>query len=306
MQYTKKKERLALAAGCGIALALILFAVFAKFGDSSPSVSTGYKAVLARKELLARMRLQLLKSVEMEKSAVMALANPKSVEYANQSRVASAAVDQDLAALRSLVDNGFMANEKKLFEEFAVCWMELGKVDQITLLRTVANANLRAAVLSRGRGEESMHRFEEALASIHASSAGSPDAGQVAVQASRALIAALKIFNLHTPYIIEVNSAEMGLIETRIHAEEQVASQSLAALEELSGNEKAEEIAQAKASFAEFVDVTSQVMQLSRQNSDIASLMLSLEKKRIIAAQCDDILTALEETINHKTSEATR
>jgi hypothetical protein len=52
--------------------------------------------------------------------------------------------------------------------------------------------------------------------------------------------------------------------------------------------------------------VTAEVIKLSRQNSNIKSLELSLGKKRKLTAQCDEILAALQETVQRRTFKATR
>lgn len=300
MQRTKNKEQMALLMGCGLALALILFAVFAKYSNNSASMRTVYENILEKKRILGEIRVELLKSVEMEKNAVMALTDQESLAYANQSRIAAATVDQHLKALHAMVDT--MPAEKKLTEEFATCWTEMGKIDQVILQLAVENTNLKAAALSREQGEQSMQRFEETLSTVRASSAGSPSESQIAALTARAMVAALKIFNLHGPHITEPNSETMDQLEARMKAEEMVVMQSLAGFEEIFDNDNPEAIIQAKTTFSEFLAVTSQVVQLSRLNSNIKSLELSLGRKRTIAAQCDDALAALQESVQQKTS----
>lgn len=89
-------------------------------------------------------------------------------------------------------------------------------------------------------------------------------------------------------------------------AEEMMVMQSLAGLEEIFGYDPPEAIIQAKTAFAEFLAVTNQVVQLSRLNSNINSLELSLGRKRTVAAQCDDALAALQESVQQKTFKATK
>ena len=304
MQWTKNKEQMALLMGCGLALAIILFAVFAKYSNNSASMRTVYENILEKKRILNEIRVELLKSVEMEKNAVMALTDQESLTYANQSRIAAATVDQNLKALHAMVDA--MPTEKKLLEEFATCWTEMGKIDQVILQLAVENTNLKAAALSREQGGQSMQRFEEALDTVRVSSTGNPSEGRIAALAARAMVAALKIFNLHGPHIIEPNNETMDQLEVRMKAEEAVVMQSLDGLEELFGNDPPEAIIQAKTAFAEFLAVTNQVVQLSRLNSNIKSLELSMGRKRTVSAQCDDALAALQESVQQKTFKATK
>ena len=189
MQWTKNKEQIGLLVGCGLALALILFAVFAKNSNNSASMQTVYENIIKKKEVLNQLRVHFLKSIEMEKSAVMALTDQESMEYASQSQAASATVNQNLKTLRSLVDA--MPTERKLLDDFVTCWTEMGKIDQVILQLAVENTNLKAAALSREQGEQSMQRFEEALDTVRASSTGNSSESRITALAARAMVAAL-------------------------------------------------------------------------------------------------------------------
>jgi Four helix bundle sensory module for signal transduction len=304
MQWTKNKERTALIVGCGLALTLILFAFFAKYSNNSTSMRTVYENILTKKGILSEIHINMLKSVEMEKSAVMALTDQESRAYANQSQAASATVDQNLKALRAMVDA--MPAEKKLLDEFATCWTEMGKIDQVILPLAVENTNLKAAALSREQGGQSMQRFEEALDAVRTSSVGSPSESRITALNARAMVAALKIYSLHGPHIFEPDNGKMDQIEERVKKEERVVMQSLVALETLLDKEHTDVVVQAKTAFAEFLAVTNQVVQLSRLNSNIKSLELSLGRKRTVVAQCDDALAALQESVQQKTFKATK
>lgn len=301
----KIKELIPLLLGWGIALTFVLSAVLTWYSNTSESERSVYATILEKKRVIDQMRIYLLKSIEMEKSAVMALTDQESMEYAGQSRAASAKVDHNLATLRTLIHA--MPNEQKLLDEFAACWTELGKVDQDILRLAVENTNLKAAALSREKGGDIMQRLEKALDNaIGTSSQGSPQERQAAALASRAMIAALKIFNLHSLHIIETDDKEMDKLEDRIQTGEGVVLQSLDGLEEILATGKPEEISEAKSIFTEFIALTAQVVKLSRQNSNIKSLQLSMGRKRNIAAQCDEALAALQESVKQNTFKATK
>jgi hypothetical protein len=304
MQYTKFKEQFPLLLGWGIALVVILSALFAWNSKNLESTRTVYATLLEKKRVIDQMRIFMAKSIEMEKNAVMALTDQESMEYAKQSRAASDTVAQNLITMRALISAA--PNEQKLLDEFTTCWTELGKVDQDILQLAVENTNLKAAALSREKGGEIMQRFESALDAIRASLKDSPREGEAAALASRAMIAALKILNLHGPHIIETDEKKMDQLEARMTTEEAAARQSLAALEEVLAPAKPESLVEAKADFAELMALTSQVVKLSRQNSNIKSLELSMGRKRIIAAQCDEVLAALQEAVKQTTYRATK
>lgn len=306
MTSAKDKEQRALMLGCGLAMAIVLFAVFAKFSTDAPSMNTVYENILEQKKVLEQMRIQLLKSVEMEQRAVMALTDRESEEYAQQSRAASKAVDQNLALLSPLVEAQPMPNEKPLLAEFATCWAELGAVDRVILQLAVENTNLKAAALSREKGAEILQRFERNLDALRELSRETANASRAAELASRAMIASLKIYALHGPHIIETASDTMDQYERRIHEHANEVAQALDALNGIVAADHRERVSQAQATFAEFAALTAQVVELSRQNSNIKSLELSMGRKRSIAAQCDEILAALQETVQNKPFKATK
>lgn len=304
MSWTPNKEQSALLLGCGLALALILFAALAKHSTNSASVRTMYENNLEKKRVISAIRIDLFKSTEMEKSAVMALTDQESQAFAGQSRAASAMVDNNLKVLRTMVEN--VPNEKILLDEFATCWTEMGKIDQVILQMAVENTNLKAAALSRDQAGKSLQGFEQALETVRTATVGDAEERQVASLVSKATIAALKLYNLHGPHIIEPDFAKMDQLEARMQAEEAKVRQSLAVLAELVGPDKADTVMPATTAFAEFIAVTNQVVQLSRLNSNIKSMELSMGRKRTIAAQCDDALAALQEAVHQKAFKATK
>jgi hypothetical protein len=54
------------------------------------------------------------------------------------------------------------------------------------------------------------------------------------------------------------------------------------------------------------MDFTDRILEWSRQNTNIKSFELSLNRKRKITAQCEEILTKLQDAIQSRTFKATR
>ncbi|MCX5869282.1 MAG: MCP four helix bundle domain-containing protein [Deltaproteobacteria bacterium] len=307
MQFPKDKDQSAILWGIGIAVGLLLFAVISKYYISPVHLENTYKNLMKKSEIVSQIRINLHKSVEMEKNAVMAITDKESQEFADQSLAASAAVEQNLTRLRSLIDAVPLKDEKKLDSEFNTCWTELRKLDQVILELAVQNTNLKAASLSREKGAETMRQFEHALEELMHSYAGTPNEGRITSLSFHAITAGLKMYNLHSSHIAEASDEKMDQIETQIKAEENEVAKSLDGLAEIVGEESENLLLQAKMDFSEFNEVTAKVIKLSRQNSNIKSLELSLGRKRKIAAQCDEILTTFQETVQkNSTSRATR
>jgi flagellar biosynthesis chaperone FliJ len=98
----------------------------------------------------------------------------------------------------------------------------------------------------------------------------------------------------------------MDTLETKIKKEENRVLKSFTRLTEIASEKERDALAQAKEAFSDLNKVTETVLQLSRQNSNIKSLELSLSKKRKITAKCDEILSALHEAVQKGFSRATR
>lgn len=310
MQHAKEKERNAVIWGLGITIALLAtFACIAKYYGNPASLVDTYGNVVEKKAILSEMRIRLYESVEMEKNAVMALTDEQSRYFADQSRQASAMVDHNLRKLRALVDAVPLQDEEKLMAEFDSCWTEFGKLDRDILAIAVQNTNLKAAALSREQGGQAVQRFEKALATIQPLFAGTPEAARATALTDSALIAGLKIFTLHSPHIAEAIDEKMDQLEAQMTAEQRMAEQSLHGLAELAGSTEGtrrDAVLQAQTAFAAFMQKTAEVIALSRQNSNIKSLELSLGRKRNLTAQCGETLAAFQKVVQSRTFKATR
>jgi hypothetical protein len=306
MHFPNVKGRSALLWGIGISVGLLLFVVISKYYTPPMRYEDTYKNIVEKREILSQMRANLHKSVEMEKNAVMALTDEESREFADQSLAASAVVEQNQKQLNALIDAAPLEDERKLVIEFNTCWTELRKIDHVILDLAVQNTNLKAASLSRVKGAEAMQRFEHALNGVMKSYSGTRNEGRVARLILSAITAGLKIHNLHSFHIAEASDEKMDQIETQMKTEENKASKSLDELASIVGEKNRQVLLQAKTAFSEFMEVTAEVIKLSRQNSNIKSLELSLGKTRKVTAQCDEILAAFQEVVQSRTYKATR
>ena len=306
MQFPYGKGRSALLWGFGICVGLLLLTVFFIYFKPPMGLEDTYKNIVKKREVLSQMRINFLKSVEMEKNAVMAQTDEESQVFADKSLAASTAVEQDQKQLNSLIDAAPMQDERNLVIEFNTCWAELRKLDQVILELAVQNTNLKAASLSREKGAEAMRRFEHALEDVMRPYLGAQNEGRVARLLCHAMTSALKIYNLHSFHIAEASDEKMDQIEMQMKAEENEASKSLDELTGIVGEKSRQALLQAKTGFTEFMEVTAKVIKLSRQNSNVKSLELSLGRKRKVAAQCDEILVTFQETVQSRTLKATK
>lgn len=296
-----------IAAPLAVTLALAVLLAFVAFSfREGPDLKDIVGNLAEKRNLLSAMRVNLLKSTEAEKSAVMADTDEASREFADQSTHASDLVERDRRGLESLLERDHTDKEMQIFGEFDRCWKALREIDREILGFAVQNTNFKAAALSFGKGYESVERFARVVKSLIDSSQSAGRCPLIAKPATDALAAALSIQALHAPHIVESDSSRMDAIEVEIRREGAIVEKSLGELADLVPDEERETLREAETAYAEFASVTSEVIGLSRENTNIKSFALSLGKKRQMAAQCDEILLSLQEAVRSREFRATR
>ena len=152
---------------------------------------------------------------------------------------------------------------------------------------------------------EAATAFRAALETAVRSTAGK-DACRHDALAARALGAMREIQILYAPHIAEAEDAAMTQMEAEMSADETTARQMVGELQGGLAPGAASSIAAAIAALDRFMTIHTEIITLSRRNSEVRSLALSLGHKRTITAQCEDRLRALEETLAKHQFTATR
>ena len=98
----------------------------------------------------------------------------------------------------------------------------------------------------------------------------------------------------------------MSRMEGEMAASEAAARSGLGTLKGLLPSSAGPQLAAATAALDRFKAVNAELVTLSRRNSNVRSLALSLGRKRTVTAECDDTLHALEETLAKHDFTATR
>jgi len=257
-------------------------------------------------ELLSRMRINLLKSVEAEKMAVMADTDESSRVNADESQKAADSLEKDRLELGLLSKKDSTEQEIKLFEEFDRCWTEFRKIDQVLLDFAVKNTNIKAANLSFAQGMGAVKDFEDALHRLILDQPSSKEGLQMDLLVFKTLAAGLKIHYLHAPHIAAANDEQMDKIEAEIKKNEGIIISSLNEMKPRIPGKKQILLQKAGAAYEKLAKVTAEVIDLSRQNTNIKSFELSLGRKRKLTAQCDEILLNLQEAVRSRSFKATR
>lgn len=303
-----KNVGLILAVAAAFVVAALTVVVFwvSKITSTRPNFEELLSNTMRKIQLVSTLRINLHASVEAEKSAVLADTDEASQSFADQADHASSAVEQARKELEQLIEAEKIPKEMDLLGEFNGCWERFREIDRTLLPLAVQNTNLKAFNLSFGPASEAIRRMELALTKLIDISSTSPQASQIVKEAFEALTAAVKIHASQAPHIAEVSDVKMDEIEAAMGRYDLEVNDSLNALGKLVDLTGKPALDAAGADYGDFKKINAEVIRLSRENSNVRSLALSLGQKRKVTAQCEEILSALQDTVQSTRFKATK
>ena len=257
--------------------------------------------LLEARRLAADLRLQFSKAADASNRAVMADTDEASGAAAREAEEVTRAIQQDTQALQPILQELAYADEIRLLQEFDRRFDEYRTLDRTILGLAVENTNLKAQRLAFGPAREAADAFRDSLEAIARTS---QDAWRVHAMVASAVADVREIQVLQAPHIAESDEAEMSRMETQMAAAETAARRELDSLNGLV--RPSPNLAAAAAALDRLKAINTELVALSRRNSDVHSLALSLGRKRTLTAACDDSLRALQEALQKHGFTATR
>lgn len=250
--------------------------------------------------LIDDIRHALLQSVEAEKSAVLATTEEESEALAGQSRGSTKDVNRLLGELRTLITQDAEGPETEKLRAFESTWSELQKIDQRLLDLAVANTNLKAARTMMGEGGAVLDRLVGSLDQLERVAAEPETIRTI----SRASVATLRIHSTLLLHIPAAGDADMTRMEQQIEALNDAIDGYLSTLRE-SSELPADQLAAATEAWRDYQRIGSEVLRLSRENTNVISFDVSVHEKRYATKECLSALSALRAEID-STPRATR
>jgi uncharacterized protein YjgD (DUF1641 family) len=276
-------------------LLICILAVLYLHKDEHPAAQVAFKA--QRADIVGQMQSDLASASEAEKSAVLAITDQESQAFADQSRAASAKVEEEGRELKELLTTGGTQGEKELLAQFTGTFTEFQRIDRDLLALAVKNTNIKAYNLAFGPAANALSEMNAALTRFVAKTGDTPEAKGTMLLAFGAETSALRIQTLLPPHIAEENDAKMDELEALMATEDaqvQKSLEGLTALPKLGGDP---ELATAKTRYAEYGAIKTQILALSRENTNVRSLSISLNQKRKVMLMCQAALVALQQDI---------
>jgi len=229
--------------------------------------------------LVETLRGELLASVEAEKSAVMATTDQESTTFADESRRRTAELTRLRDELHRRITADGRPGEVEKLAAFDATFAELRDVDQRLLALAVVNSNLKAASLAAGESAETLDRLVDVLTEAQATTVDPA----VLRRLSAAATAALRIQTLLPPHIAAADDATMSRLEARMRTLGDAVD---AMLRETPSSA-------ASAAWADYQRLMADVIRLSRLNTNVVSVDVSLNEKRRVTEACRGALDAL-------------
>jgi hypothetical protein len=275
-------------------------------GGCRPALADPALTQLAEaRRLAADMRVKFANASSASDRAVMADTDEASIAFAREAEQTLEAVEANARALAPRLESLGYGNEARFLDQFRARFAEYRKLERDILQLAVENTNLKAQRLSFGPVREAADAFHAALETI-SRAAPAKDRCRTQLLAAEALLAVRQIQVLQAPHIAEPNDAAMDRLEKDMAGLEASAHDALTKLGELIVPATQPARANATAALARFEGLARQIVTLSRRNSNVRSLSLSLGQKPALTAACNASLTALGEALEKQGWTGTR
>jgi hypothetical protein len=255
------------------------------------------KASQAR-QIAADLLVDFTKAADAANRAVMAESDEASVTFAREAEQATEAVQKGADTLGPILQSLNYAEEGRQLEEFKARFSEYRALDHRVLGLAVENTNLKAQRLSYGPAQEAADAFRDALKAVVPASPAEEWHVQALVATAVRTVREIQV--LQAPHIADADAAVMTRMEKDMATSEMTARDALAKLRPLAGPGSGQQIAAANAALDRFMGLNAEIIALSRRNTNVRSLALSLDQKREIVTKCEDSLRALRAALEKR------
>ena len=278
-------------------------------GGAAAACVDGSKLVLTQQadahRLASHVRVQFSRAADASNRAVMADTDEASSAAAREAEQAKQAVERDVEALERILEELTDRDEVRQLDSFKTRFAQYRALDADILPLAVENTNIKAERLSFGPAQDAVNAFRQ---SIEAAGRLTTSKNACCVEAlvAKATAAVLEVQVIQARHIAESDEAAMSRMQEAMVASEAAARKALDTVKGLLRPAAGPQLTAAAAALGRFTAINAEIVTLSRRNSNVRSLALSLGKKRTVTAECDDILQALEDALAKHHFAATR
>jgi hypothetical protein len=235
----------------------------------------------------------------------MADTDETSIAFAHDAEKALKIVDSEVDALAPLLRSLSFSKEIQSLEDFVKHFAQYREVDRTILDLAVENTNLKAQHLAFGPARDAANGFRDSLSAV---ALGAPPKDRCRIEGliGKAVLAVREIQLLYGPHIAEPNDVAMTSIEQEMANLDANARDAITSLTQLVPRGVRPALSVALSALDRFRDISHQIVALSRRNTNVRSLKLSLQTKPALTAACDESLRSLQELLTKEDIKATR
>ncbi|HEY2387597.1 MAG TPA: hypothetical protein VGK30_11595 [Candidatus Binatia bacterium] len=283
----------------GGALALLVLTLILSHFRREESAAEQRALQARRVELIDRIRVNLVSAAEAEKSAVLAITDEESRKFADQARALSATAEEGRRELAGMLEAQGSARERELLQQFAAAFADVQRIDADLLDLAIKNTNLKAYDLAYGPAAGALREMTDALDRVVSTG---PEAARARVTplALGAEVAALRLQTLLPPHIAEESDQRMNEMETAMARESDDVRGKLAALSAVPEIAGSQDLRAAAGAWARYGDLETRILALSRENTNVRSLTISLNRKRTATVAAEEALAALRQAVDEE------
>ena len=266
--------------------------------------NTGLERLSRARSLSADLLVQFTRAADASNKAVMATSDEASIAFARDAETAKHAVQTDVEAIDPVLRALDYADELRLVQEFSPRFAAYREMDRLILDLAVENTNLKAQRLSFGPAQETADAFAASLETVAPLNAA--DGWRVKALAAAAVAEVRQIQALQAPHIANAEDTEMSRMEERMAASEKKARAGLETLGPLVQPGSRTALTAAAGALDRFMALNGEITALSRRNTNVHSLALTLNEKGKLTRACEDTLAGLRAALDTRGFTATR
>jgi hypothetical protein len=255
------------------------------------------------RQLTATLLTEFTRAVDASNRAVMAESDPASQDFAREAERARAQVDHETTEVELLLRALHYDAELAQLGDFRAKFTAYKVLDQDLLGLAVTNSNLKATQLLFGPAAEAADTFKQELEKLTAAASGDK-AVRIRALTFAALVGVREIQVLEAPHIAEPSDAGMTRMEETFASAEAATRRALAELLPLLPDPAA--LDAVSAALERFLQLKTEIVALSRSNTNVRSRALALGEKRVLVASCEANLRALNDSLRARASRPTR
>ncbi len=283
-----------------VASALVAVAI-----GCSGGASTALERLSEARRLNAEALVQLTKASDASNRAVMAGTDEAAATHLRDAAQAEAAVQTATSELWPLLRSLGYNKETQLLREFEDRFAKYRELEGTIAGMVAESTNLKAQRLSFGPAREEADAVRQALEPIRSAAPRNGSSRTEALVAG-VMSSVREIQSLQMPHILEPDDAPMTEIEKRMAAAEADARNGLRLLAGSVPADRQAQVGAASNRLEQFLKINAELLKLSRQNSNVHALALSLGQKRTLVAACEESLRALQDSLAKRGFTGTR